>query len=128
MNKFELEDRLIKFAIQVLNISETIFHNYAGQHLAKQIIRSATSPALNYSEAIGAESRKDFAHKIKIGLKELRETFTTLKIIIQKPLSNNIPLTNEALKECNELICIFVASIKTANYNEINKIAKKSKI
>lgn len=121
MNKFDLEERLIKFSVNVLNITETMSTSYAGIHLSKQLIRSGTSPTLNYAEAISAESRKDFIHKIKISLKELRETLICLRIIKEKPLINKIELVNIALKECNELISIFVKSVKTAKLNEMLK-------
>ena len=81
---------------------------------------------MNYAEAIAAESSKDFIHKIKIVLKELRETHISLKIIKNKPLINELSKTNIVTKECGELIAIFVSSIKTANKN-IQK-SKKYKI
>jgi len=114
MTSSELEMRLINFAVSIIAISGKIKRNYAGMHLAKQIIRSGTSPALNYAEARGAESRKDFLHKIKIVLKELRETLVSLTIIEKSDLMkhDNAELKN-ALVECNELVAIFVASTKT---------------
>ena len=124
MNKFDLEDRLIKFSVQVLNLCEIISKSYAGDHLSKQLSRSGTSPALNYAEAISAESRKDFVHKMKIALKELRETFVCLRIIKEKPLINNETLINAAINECNQLISIFVTSIKTAKDNRIKTLQK----
>jgi four helix bundle protein len=54
--------------------------SYASQHMSKQLIRSATSAALNYGEAQSAESSRDFLHKMKISLKELRESLVNLKI------------------------------------------------
>ncbi len=78
---FNLEDRLIDFAVLIISISETLFNSRAGNHIAGQIVRSGTSPALQYGEAQGAESRNDFIHKLKILLKELRETNNGLKII-----------------------------------------------
>lgn len=82
------------------------------------MIRSGTSPALNYGEAQGAESTNDFIHKLKIILKELRETFVCLKIIKRKPLIEpNDDLENTYI-ENNELISIFVSSIKTAKRNK----------
>ena len=121
MNKFDLEKRLVEFAITILKISEILFNTYAGIHLSKQIIRSGTSPALNYAEALGAESRKDFIHKIKIALKELRETNICLRIIKCKPLIRKSFEIESAINECNELISIFVTSIKTASKNNLNK-------
>lgn len=85
---------------------------FAGNHISGQIIRSGTSPALNYGEAQAAESTKDFIHKMGIVLKELRETSISLRIIIQKPLVANIDEVQKCLNECNELIAIFATSIK----------------
>lgn len=91
--------------------------NYAGNHLAGQIIRSGTSPALNYGEAQSAESSKDFIHKMGICLKELRESFVCLKIIEKASLMKEEALLVSAKTEVNELISIFVSSIKTAKNN-----------
>jgi len=114
MNKKELEERLIRFAVLIIQISQQLKNSKAGNHLAGQIVRSGTSPALNYGEAQSAESQKDFIHKMKIVLKELRETYINLKIIDYADLSNDKNTILEALNECNELISIFVVSIKTA--------------
>ena len=80
MDRFELEERLIDFAVLIIEIIDEIKTNKAGNHLSNQLVRSGTSPALNYGEAQGAESRKDFIHKIKVVLKELRETYVSLRI------------------------------------------------
>ena len=89
----------------------------AGNHLSGQIIRSGTSVSLNYGEAQSGESRKDFIHKMKIALKELRETFACLKIIHRTKLYKSEILIKKALKENNELISIFVKSVETAQKN-----------
>jgi len=75
MNKFDLEERLINFAVLIVEIEGTMPNTRAANHLAGQLLRSGTSPALNYGEAQSGESRRDFIHKIKIVLKELRETY-----------------------------------------------------
>ena len=113
MNKHELEERFIKFSVSIVKISENINKSKAGNHLSGQIIRSGTSVALNYGEARSAESRKDFIHKLKIVLKELRETNNCLRILYHAKLytKNNI---NTTLKECHELTAIIVRSIETA--------------
>lgn len=117
--KFDLEERLIDFAVLILEVGESLFNTRAGSHIGGQIIRSGSSPALNYGEAQSAESRNDFVHKFKIILKELRETNVSLKIIKRKPLTKKVELTDKAMKECNELISIFVKSIETANKNKL---------
>jgi four helix bundle protein len=120
--KFDLEDRLIEFAVLVIKIAENLKNSRAGNHISGQLVRSGTSPALNYGEAQSAESLSDFIHKFKILLKELRETRVALKIVKRVPLIDDIEAVDKALTECNELISIFVKSIDTAKKN-----AKKSK-
>ena len=117
MNKQELENRLIDFAATIIIVASKFEKNYAGNHLASQIIRSGTSPALNYGEAQSAESSKDFIHKMGICLKELRESFVCLKIIEKASLMKEEALLFSAKTEVNELISIFVTSIKTAKNN-----------
>ncbi len=117
MNKQELENRLIDFAATIIIVASKFEKNYAGNHLAGQIIRSGTSPALNYGEAQSAESSKDFIHKMGICLKELRESFVCLKIIEKASLMKEEALLVSAKAEVNELISIFVSSIKTAKNN-----------
>ena len=70
--KYNLEKRLIDFAVRIINIVEALPNTLAGNHIAGQLVRCGTSPAPNYGEAQSAESRNDFIHKIKIVLKELR--------------------------------------------------------
>ncbi|MDX2415233.1 MAG: four helix bundle protein [Bacteroidales bacterium] len=117
MDRFELEERLIDFAVLMLNIAKLLPDTYAGKHLGSQLIRSGTSPALNYGEAQSAESRKDFIHKNKIVLKELRESRVCLKIVAKSNLLDNKAFLDQGLKESNELISIFVKTTKTALEN-----------
>jgi len=114
---FNLEDRLIDFSVLITGIVETVPNTRAGNHYAGQLIRSGTSPALNYGEAQGGESRKDFIHKLKIVLKELRETIICLKIIEKTKLFKSHESIIRAINENNELISIFVKSINTAQRN-----------
>jgi four helix bundle protein len=117
VNKQELENRLIDFAATIIIVASKFEKNYAGNHLSGQIIRSGTSPALNYGEAQSAESSKDFVHKMGVCLKELRESFVCLKIIEKANLTSDLNNLSIAKKEANELISIFVSSIKTAKAN-----------
>ena len=123
--KFDLEERLIKFAIRMMEISENLPNTKAGNHISGQLVRSGSSPALNYGEAQAAESKADFSHKMKIILKELRETRICLKIIMLKPLLQNPNEIQSDMNECNELISIFAKSIKTVEKNMITKNEKK---
>ena len=112
-----LQDRLIEFAVRVLNVVESLPTDRIGGHVGGQLMRSGTSPAPNYGEAQSAESRRDFVHKMKVALKELRETHVWLQIIQRKPLSEPPARLDPLLQECDELISIFVASINTAQKN-----------
>ncbi len=116
MKKFNLQERLINFAVQSIKHLEQLPVNVVNTHLKKQIIRSSSSPALNYAEACDAESRADFMHKIKVVLKELRETYVGMKILYSL---NTDPSFNfeTVLKECNELIAILKKSYTTAKLN-----------
>jgi four helix bundle protein len=78
------------------------------------LLRSGTSPYPNHGEAQAAESQKDFVHKLRISLKELRETQRWLKLIQKIPLIKEPELLNDTLGETEQLIKIFVASIKTS--------------
>lgn len=119
--KYDLEERLIDFSVRVINIVEKLPNTRTGNHIANQLVRCGTSPAPNYGEAQSAESRKDFIHKMKICLKELRETKIWLNIIQRKELIKNTEEVESLLKECDELISIFFTSIKTARKNKVLK-------
>jgi four helix bundle protein len=118
MKRKELEERLIDFAVLIIELAESNKKNYAGNHLSGQMIRSGTSAPLNYGEAQSAESKRDFLHKMQIVLKELRETHVCLKIINKADLNTNTQKLEYALKENDELISIFVISVKTAKSNK----------
>ncbi|MEM9280232.1 MAG: four helix bundle protein [Verrucomicrobiota bacterium] len=113
---FDLEDRLVEFAAQMIDVVDALPDTRAGRHLASQLVRSGTSPAPNYGEAQSAESRADFIHKMKISLKELRETMVWLKVIRRKEMLSSSALMDR-IDECNQLISIFVKSIETAQSN-----------
>ena len=107
----QLEERLINFAVLVIDVVNRSPDDRVGSHLGGQLLRSGTSPALNYGEALGAESRKDFIHKLGVTLKELRESNNCLRILGR---INYVKMNDPALIECNELISIFVKSIWNA--------------
>jgi four helix bundle protein len=112
--KYDLESRLIDFSVQIIALVESMPSTKAANHLAGQVLRSGTSPALNYAEAQGGESKNDFIHKIKIVLKELRETQVCLKIIYKAKLYKSEDELKAILKEATELVAIFAKSAKTA--------------
>lgn len=111
MAKFDLEDRLVAFAGEIILFANRVPSDYAGQHLKGQIIRSASSTALNYGESLGTETTKDAIHKNSLVLKELKETRVNLKIL--KYLDyGDLEKRNQLLQECEQLIAIVATIIK----------------
>ena len=109
----ELEERLITFAVRVIKLSAALPKTPAGKHIAGQILRSGTSPAPNYGEARGAESRADFIHKLGIVLKELNETSIWLRII-ERSYCIRAELLGSIIEENTSLSRIVASSLKTA--------------
>ena|SRR5688572_19615792 len=114
--KFDLEDRLVRFACTCLGVFEILPHTKAGQNLEYQLSKSCTAAALIYGEAQAAESNADFIHKLKLVLKEIRETSVNLKIIKMKPVIVD-EMIELAIIESAELRAIFIASVETATKN-----------
>lgn len=112
--KYDLKDRFIDYAVRIINLSESLPYTKAGKHIAGQILRSGTAPAANYAETIAAESRADFIHKLKIVLKELRETEVWIQIIIKSKNIVDHERLAPLLNETDELISILFKSIETA--------------
>ena len=109
----ELEDRLIDFAVRIINLANALPDSPAAKHIARQLLRSGTSPAPNYAEARGAESNADFVHKLKIALKELNETSVWMKMVCRAKLMKT-QLMEELIDENQQLCKILNSSSKTA--------------
>ena len=120
---FDLEDRLIDFSIMVSGIIDKLPQDKFVNHLSSQLLRSSTSVALNYGEAQGAESLRDFIHKMRVVLKELNESKVCLKLILKKSTYDPSSELGNTINESKELIAIFIKSIETAerNQNKRNK-------
>jgi four helix bundle protein len=115
----DIQERLINFAVDIIKLTSKYPKTLAGNHIAGQLLRSGTSPAPNYAEARGAESTKDFVHKLKIVLKELNESNVWLEITRRSNLLHGTDLNN-LFTECDELRKIIAASIVTALKRERN--------
>jgi four helix bundle protein len=113
---FNLEDRLLEFSARIIRLVDALPNTRAANHLAGQILRSGTSPYGNHGEVEAAESRKDFVHKLKVCLKELKETRRWLRLVKKSKI---LPEKNMVLilAESEELIRIFFASVRTAEKN-----------
>jgi four helix bundle protein len=115
--KYDLQERLLEFTCLIVDTVDSLVRTRTGNHIAGQLIRCGTSPVANHAEAQSAESRRDFVHKLRVALKELRETRVWLTIIERKSLSGRMDVVAQALAECKELVPIFVSSVKTARKN-----------
>ena len=116
MKQRELQTRLVRFGVCIINISEELPTTRSAIHLGNQLLRSGTSPALNYAEARAAESRRDFIHKLKVVLKELIETSVNLEMIMIKNYEG-LSSIRSTYEESLELISIFTVSLKTLQNN-----------
>jgi four helix bundle protein len=112
--KFDLEERLLEFSVSIIQLVDKLPDSRAGRHISGQLLRSGTSPLPNHGEAQAAESRDDFIHKLKLCLKELRESWRWMRLAKKARLVPE-PTIDPVLKESDELIRIFVTSIKTAS-------------
>lgn len=112
--KFNLEERLIKFCVDVFEYTDSLPETPINNHLTGQIIRSASASALIYAEANAAESTADFIHKMGMALKEIRETRMNLRIFEAKGLAGNPEILVRLIEESKQLVAIFGASINTA--------------
>ena len=114
--RYDLEERLLEYAVRIIRVVDALPATRAGRHVADQLLRCGTSPLANHGELQGAESRKDFIHKLGICLKEIRESRRWLRLINRIPL---LPSTKikPLLTETEALIKIFSASVRTAEKN-----------
>jgi four helix bundle protein len=116
--KFDLEDRIINFSSRIIDVVEALPNTRAGNYIAAQLIRCGLAPSLMYGEAQAAESRDDFVHKMKLLLKELKETRICLKLILKKEMIKPVKKLEPLKKENVELIAICSTSIETAKKNK----------
>ncbi len=114
---YDLELRLLEFSAQVISITEALSPTRAGNHVGGQLLRCGTSPYANHGEAEAAESRDDFIHKLRICLKELRESQRWLRLIRRAKLHPPTPALESVIAESDQLIRIFAVSVRTARRN-----------
>jgi four helix bundle protein len=100
---YDLEERLLEYSVRIIKIVEQLPNTRVGNHVAGQILKSGTSPYPNHGEAQAAESPRDFVHKLRIALKELRETQRWLKLIQRVPLIKKPELLDDILQETTAL-------------------------
>lgn len=128
MNTEDLENRLIDFAVRIIEIAAGNKKNYAGKHLADKIVRSGTAVSLTYEESQRAKSRKGAVQKMQLVLKELRETLVNLKIITDAKLNIKTRKLILVLSENIELIAIIEKSIQLAKKSRKEKKAERLQV
>ena len=107
----KLNERTIDFGLSAIDYCEKLPRSFTTRHIADQLLRSATSVAANYAEASESESTQDFIRKMKLALKELKESRVWLLFASRINQSAEV----EALKqEAQELILMISSSIATA--------------
>ena len=116
--RYDLEDRLLEYAVRIIRVTEGMKRSPAGLHIADQLLRSGTSPYGNHGEAEGAESREDFVHKLRVCFKELRESRRWLKLVQRAELIEKPELLRALIDEADELVRIFGQSIQTATRHQ----------
>jgi four helix bundle protein len=122
MSPDELSERLMNSAVRVGKVVDALPDTRMGRHVAGQLVRCGTSAGPNYEEGRSAESRRDFVHKLRIALKELRETRYWLRFCSRAELLPETRLT-EIITECDELVRIVgksVSTAKTASRQSVN--------
>lgn len=110
--KDELKNRTKEFAIEIVKLCEFLPNKQIGWTISNQIIRSGTSVAANYRAVCRAKSDKDFISKLETVIEEADETLFWLELINDLDLIKNKDFSDLS-KEVNELISIFVSSVKT---------------
>ncbi len=98
MKKNDLTDRLLSFAVEVILFLRKLPVSDEYSIIKRQLIKSATSAGANYEEAQGGCSQADFTNKVRISLKEMRESCYWLKIV------NGIHKEERIKIECSRLI------------------------
>ena len=120
MKPDELADRLLIYAVRTGRVVDSLPETRLGRHIAAQLVRAGTAPAPNYEEGCAAESRRDFIHKLRISLKELRESRCWLRMIAKSDLLPDSQLL-DLVDESTQLCSILGASIVTARKHEQQK-------
>jgi four helix bundle protein len=118
---YDLEERLLEYSMRIIRLVEALPNTRAGNHVAGQLLRSGTAALPNHGEAQAGESRADFIHKMKVCLKELRESLRWLKLVQRVPLVKPPEKIDPLLQETDELIRIFVKSIQTSQERSLRR-------
>ena len=109
----ELKQRTKAFAIRVVKLFRSLPHSPDAQTLGRQVLRSGTSVAANYRAVCRARSKAEFIAKMGVVLEEADETVFWLELLTETGVLSP-DRTKELLKEANELVAVFGASLRTS--------------
>lgn len=115
--EYDLQDRLIGLGVRVNTVCDSLPSTRVAKHVAGQLLRCGTAPAPLHAEASAAESRKDFVHKLRLCLKELRETMTWLRHLKRLGIGDDVEIA-ETIYDTDHAIAVIYTSIRTASRNE----------
>ena len=117
MDKNELLQRTKKFALDSIRLTESLPGTRTADVIGKQLLRSATSIGANYRAACRGRSKPDFNSKVAIALEEADESLYWMEILVESAILP-VERVSTLMKEANELVAIFTASLKTARMNK----------
>jgi len=112
--RFDLEERMLNHAARIVALFDSIPAGCGARQIGNQLVRSGTSPYLHHGEVEAAESLDDFVHKLKVCLKELRETWRALRLLQRTAQLSNPAEVDSLIEETHQLIRIFYQSVRTA--------------
>ena len=116
MDEQELKEHFRQYSIRIVRMVDSIpTKRIAALTIAKQVIRSGTSPAANYRAACVAKSKRDFLNKLKIVEEELDETRYWLELMVDTDIFPKEKL-DSLIQETIELLNIIVKSIVSTRY------------
>lgn len=111
---YDLEERLLDYGAAIINLTRQLNGDFAERHIGGQLLRSSTAPVSHHGEAQAAESTADFIQKMRLSLKELRESDRWLKLILRANMLPHSDSITHLIDETDQLIRIFITSIRTA--------------
>ena len=114
----DLGERLLDFAARIIELVEPLPKTLVGRQIGDQLVRASTSVGANYQEAQAAESRADFAHKLQIALKEVRESNYWLRLLARIQ-SGSSPLITSLIDESSQLRAILSKAVSTTKRNDV---------
>ena len=116
MDREEMRQQTKKFALRIIRMIASLPKSAVGDVLGRQVLKSGTSIGANYREAGRASSKRQFTTTLEISLREADETMFWLELIVD---SETLPKRrlSSLIKECDEIIAILVATIKSSKGN-----------